>query len=98
MAPLMLFLFPERNFVNHEGQDTSYTVAMQIDGLQVGIPFQGNTIDLIGPITLTPEEKCEQEIGIIPQHPGDNQKVEIFLYKDGVAEPYLNLSLWINVR
>lgn len=84
--------------VDHEGHDTNYTVTMQIDGLQVGIPFQGNTVDRIGPITLTPEEKWEQEIGILPQHSGDNQKVEIFLYKDGGTEPYLNLSLWINVK
>ena len=46
--------------VNHEGKDTNYTIAMQIDGLQAGIPFQGNTVDRIGPVTLTPEEKWEQ--------------------------------------
>ena len=86
------------SIVNHEGQDMTYSVTMDIDGTQVGIPFQGGTVDTIGPITLKPEEKWEQEIGIEPQHPGSNQEVEIFLYKDGGAEPYLNLDLWINVN
>jgi uncharacterized membrane protein len=84
--------------VNHEGRDTTYTMMMQIDGNKVGIPFQGNTVNQIGPVALTPEEKWEQVIGIIPQHTGDNQEVEILLYKNGGAEPYLNLSLWINVN
>lgn len=84
--------------VNHEGQDTTYTVAMQIDGTQVSIPFEGGSVAGIGPITLKPEEKWEQELGIVPQHTGNNQKVEIFLYKDAGAEPYLNLHLWINVN
>ena len=84
--------------VNHEGQDTTYTVTMQIDGLHAGIPFQGSTVDRIGPITLTPEEKWEQQIGIVPQHTGDNQKVEVFLYKDSGTEPYLNLNMWINIK
>ena len=84
--------------INHEGQDTSYTVTMQVDGTQVSIPFQGGIVDRIGPITLKPEEEWNQEIGIKPQHTGDNQKVEIFLYKDGESEPYLNLNLTINVR
>jgi uncharacterized membrane protein len=84
--------------VNHEGQDTIYTVTMQIAGTQVGIPFQGNTLDSVGPIALTPEAEWEQEIGIMPQHTGNNQKVKIFLYKDGGSEPYLDLSLWINVN
>ena len=84
--------------VNHEGQNANHTVTVQIYGMQVLIPFQGGTIYSIGPMTLKPEEKWEQEIGIEPQHPGSNQEVEILLYKDGGAEPYLNLDLWINVN
>jgi len=84
--------------VNHEGKDTTYRVTIQVDGMQVGIPFQGRIVDEIIPITLTREEKWEQEIGIVPQHLGDNQKVEIFLYKEGGAKPYLNLNFWINVK
>lgn len=84
--------------VNHEGQDTIYSITMQIDGTQADIPFQGSMVDRIGPITLKPEETWEEEIGVEPQHTGVNQKVEIFLYKDGGAEPYLDLYLQINVR
>ena len=84
--------------VNHEQQDTSYTVGMQIDGSPVNIPFQGSSVNKIGPVVLAPEGKWEQAIGIIPQHSGDNQEVEIFLYKDGGTEAYLNLHLWINVK
>ena len=84
--------------VNHEGQDTAYNLTMEIEGSQVGIPFQGSMIESLGPINLLPEEKWEQEIGILPQHMGDNQEVELFLYKDSGAEPYLNLILWISVK
>jgi len=84
--------------VNHEGQSTTYTMIMQIDGAQVGISFQGNIVNNIGPITLKQGEKWDEEIGIQPQHTGDDQEVEILLYKGGGAEPYLNLSLWINVN
>lgn len=83
--------------VNHEQATTSYTVVMQIDGTQVNIPFQGGTVKSIGPVVLTPEEKWEQEIGIVPQHTGQNQEVLILLYKNGGTSPYLNLHLWINV-
>ena len=84
--------------VNHEDLNTTYSITMQIDGTQVSIPFQGGTVSSVGPIILKQGEQWEKEIGIEPQHTGDNQNVEIFLYKDGDAEPYLNLNLWINVN
>jgi uncharacterized membrane protein len=84
--------------VNHEGQETNYSVTMTIDGTQVNIPFQGKMADSINSITLLPGEKWEQEIGVTPQHTGDNQKVAIFLYKNGANEPYLDLNRWINVH
>jgi len=83
--------------VNHEQQNTSYSIAMQIDGVLVNIPFQGGSVQNLGPIVLAPEEKWEQEIGIAPQHIGDNQEVQLFLYKDEGTTAYLNLHLWINV-
>lgn len=83
--------------VNREQLQTSYTVAMQIDGIPADIFFQDDNLQSLGPIVLVPEEKWQQEIGIIPQHTGNNQEVEIFLYKDGGTTAYLNLNLWINV-
>lgn len=97
-------IFPEQwgrleiGIINHEGQNTNYNITMQIGGIQVGIPFQGGIANNIGPISLKPREKWEQEIGIEPQHTGDNQDVEILLYKNDETEPYLNLNLWINVN
>ena len=83
--------------VNDQGKDAMYTVTLIIDGTQVNIPFKGGMVESIGPFSLTPREIWEQTIGIVPQHIGNNQKVEILLYKDGGAEPYLDLDLWINV-
>ena len=83
--------------VNQEQQNTNYTVVMQINGSQVGIPFQGRIVQSLGPIVLIPGEKWEQEIGIVPQHTGENQEVELLLYKDNGTAPYLNLHLWVNV-
>jgi len=83
--------------VNREQQQTSYTVVMQIDGTPTNIFFQGSNVQNIRPIVLAPGEQWQQEIGIIPQHTGDNQEVELFLYKDGGTEAYVNLHLWINV-
>jgi uncharacterized membrane protein len=83
--------------INHEQQNTTYTVVMQIDGQQVGIAFQGTIVQNLGPIVLAPEVTWQQEIGIVPQHTGENQEVELLLYKDGGTAPYLNLHLWVNV-
>ena len=84
--------------VNHEQQDTSYTIVMQIDGTVVNMPFQDGSVQNLGPIILVPEEKWRQEIGIVPQHTGDSQQVELLLYKNNETEPYLNLHLWVNVK
>jgi uncharacterized membrane protein len=70
---------------------------MQIDGTPANITFQGSNVQNIGPIVLAPGEQWQQEIGIIPQHTGDNQEVELFLYKDGGTEAYVNLQLFIDV-
>jgi len=83
--------------VNHEQQNTTYTVVMQIDGQQVGIPFQGGIVQNLGPIVLAPKAQWEREIGIVPQHTGENQEVELLLYKDNGTAPYLSLHLWVNV-
>ena len=41
----------------------------------------------------------EGEASFAPQAPGENQKVQLFLYNDGQAEPYLGpLHLRVEVR
>ncbi len=53
----------------------------------------------VGPIPLANEEKWESEIVFVPMVPGESEKVEFTLYKNGDAEPLLEpLHLWINVK
>jgi hypothetical protein len=49
-------------------------------------------------ITLAQGEKWEVRIGFAPQHVGDNQEVEFFLYKDGATTAEKTLHLWVNVK
>jgi uncharacterized membrane protein len=84
--------------INQEQQETAYTVALQIDGMTTPISNNGASFNLLGPIKLQQGEKWEQEIGFAPQHIGDNQKAELFLYKDGAATAEETLHLWINVK
>jgi len=86
--------------VNHEQQKTTYIVRIKIDGEQVDMhDSSGVTIyPQLGPIELSDGEAWEQEIGIVPQHIAETQKVEFSLYKNGGNESYLELYFWINVR
>ncbi len=59
--------------MNREGQTTEYKVVIAIDGEMVGE---------VGPITLSHEEKWEQQA----------------LYRGGNTESYQTLHLWIDVR
>jgi uncharacterized membrane protein len=83
--------------VNHEYAEMSYTLKMTIDGEPADIIFENESVPEIGPVTLAEEETWEREIGILPEHAGEDQKVELLLYKDGVTESSLDLHLWINV-
>jgi hypothetical protein len=50
-----------------------------------------------GPIELAPGQ--EQRLPISWRAPalGDDQSVELLLFRDGVADPYRRLQLWIDV-
>lgn len=84
--------------VNNEGHETTYILMMQEDGSPLTILFHGNSLDYLGPFTLAPDEKWEEEIGIAPLDKGDKQELDMLLYKDGSTEPCLNLYLLINVK
>lgn len=76
--------------VNHEHETMSYWIQVTVNGLKD---------QELGPVVLGDEEKWEVEMSFIPKMPGDNQKVELFLYKNGEVEPSLGpLQLWLNVR
>ena len=75
--------------VNREHLPAVYHVEVVIDGERV---------KEISPITLSHEEKWEQEVTFTPMRPGENEKVEFMLYKGSGKEPYRSLYLWIDVK
>jgi uncharacterized membrane protein len=84
--------------INQEQRETTYSVALQIDGQDVAISHNGTNFNRLEHIKLQQGEKREFEIGFTPQHTGDNQKVEFFLYKDSAATTQETLHLWIDVK
>ena len=74
--------------INHEGVKTNYRVVVRIDG---------ELNNAIGPIILGTEEKDETIVSFVPQKKGNSQKVELFLYKNGLTDAYLELHFWLNV-
>ncbi|MFC2003653.1 DUF1616 domain-containing protein [Chloroflexota bacterium] len=73
---------------NHEYHTVSYLIQVRIDGM---------INNEIGPILLEHGEKSEEEVVFVPQKAGDNQKLELLLYKEGDANPYSEpLRLWFN--
>ncbi|MFC2040651.1 DUF1616 domain-containing protein [Chloroflexota bacterium] len=83
---------------NQEQQQTIYSSFIQIDGQPVNIVYYGQNMSRLNAISLEQGEKWEDEIGFAPTHTGENQKVEFFLYKEGLTEPYNTLLLWIDVK
>jgi uncharacterized membrane protein len=84
--------------VNHEHQTEVYSVNMTIDGKPVSIEILGRINDSLRPIELKEGEKWENEIEIIPQNSGDNQKVELLLFKGIETTAENSLHFWINVK
>jgi len=74
---------------NHEGREITYYIEVMIDGVKNGE---------VGPLILADEEKWEQEVSFAPQLPGDDQKVEFLLYKDGETEPHETLHIFVDVE
>jgi uncharacterized membrane protein len=83
--------------VNREQAPTTYSLMLQVDGQPASILYAGQSLDLLADITLQPDEKWEHEIGFVPVYVGDKQKVEFLLYKEGAAEVYNSLHLWVDV-
>ncbi|HEX7475965.1 MAG TPA: hypothetical protein VF318_08370, partial [Dehalococcoidales bacterium] len=72
--------------------------AVTIDGQPAVIYYAGSVLDRLESIELPQDGKWEQLIGFVPQHTGDNQKVEFSLYKNGETQPEDTLHLWVNVK
>ncbi len=74
-------------------------MGMTIDGERVDIDFGGTTyVESLGPIELQQGQKWENMIDIVPRHTGDNQKVELLLFKGSATTPDDSLHFWITVK
>ena len=75
--------------VNHEGKEVSYRVEVFIGS---------EKSSEVGPVVLVDGQKWEGEVSFVLETPGEDQKVEFWLYKEGEVEPYLEpLHLWVDV-
>lgn len=75
--------------INQEHETVTYQVKIKMDGVTTG---------RLKPIVLKPSEKYEQLVTFTPDEPGDKQKVEFLLFKQGQSEIYRSLHLWVNVK
>jgi uncharacterized membrane protein len=75
--------------INHEQETTSYRFEVQISEEKVYAK---------GPMSLENGEVWEQGVNFPLTVPGEDQKVEFLLFKNGSIEPSQeSLHLWINV-
>ncbi|MCL0075822.1 DUF1616 domain-containing protein [Dehalococcoidia bacterium] len=74
----------------------------EIMGYEVKIKVDGVLQRRIGPVELEHEESWREQVGFVPQEPGEDQKVQFVLYKirtlDAEDEPGPTLHLWIDVK
>jgi uncharacterized membrane protein len=75
--------------INHEQEEVSYLVEIVIDG----ISYSEN-----GPLNLENDDKWESQVSFQSDKPGNNQKIEFLLFKDGQIEIYRSLHLWVDVK
>lgn len=77
--------------VNQENRSVSYRIEVRISG---------ETVAEVDAGTLEPGDKWEKVIKFFPRMPGENQKVEFYLYANGKTEPHLKdpLHIFVHVR
>ncbi|MFA5309413.1 MAG: DUF1616 domain-containing protein [Dehalococcoidales bacterium] len=74
--------------INREQATLSYRVEININGAPE---------DILGPITLAADEKHEQQVTFTLENPGQQQRIDFFLYKQGQDEVLESLYLLVNV-
>jgi len=84
--------------VNQRQQTEVCYVQMTINDQSANIEFGGTITNILGPIELQQGEQWENEIGIIPDHIGNSQEVELFLYSNTETTAEDSLHFWINVK
>ncbi len=76
--------------VNREHETVSYRIEVRVDGVRS---------NEVGPLVLEYDEVWEDTVSFTPSTVGNNQKVELLLYKNKESEPYLKpLYLKIDVE
>jgi len=75
--------------VNYEHESTTYHIEIRIDG---------EVVKQIATEKLNDGQEWECQIDLVPQKQGENQKVEFYLYKNGMEQPYFDtpLSMYID--
>ena len=84
--------------INHDNQTEEYSVKIIIDSQPARIVFGGVNEDALANIKLQSNEKWENAIGIAPTHAGDNQEVDILLFKGAETQPADSLRFFVNVQ
>lgn len=74
--------------VNQEGRSTAYRLETRLDGEE---PVR------IGPFRLDDGERWQKALAVPVAAVGSHRRAEFVLYRDGEAEPYRRLHLWLDV-
>lgn len=75
--------------INREKETVTYTIRAFLGNTQVGS---------LGPLVLSDEVTWEGKINVTPATAGEQQKLELRLYRDPSNEPYRTLHLFVDVR
>ncbi len=75
--------------INREQESVYYIIEIKIDGIKIGE---------LGPILLEHGGKSELPVSFVTDKPGEHQKVEFLLYRQGRAEADESLYLWVDVK
>jgi len=75
--------------VNHEGETATYTIRSLLGGIHSGSA---------GPLTLKDGDKWEGQISVTPASAGEQQKLELRLYRDTGSEAYRSVHLFVDVK
>ena len=75
--------------INHEQEEVSYLVEIVIDGISYSEK---------GPLNLEDDDKWESQVSFQSNKPGNDQKIEFLLFKDGQIEIYRSLHLWVDIK
>ena len=91
--PTLLYMGQSQEYnvgiVNHEGEVVTYTIRAFLDDVPVG---------LAGPLTLKDGDEREGQISVTPASAGEQQKLELWLYRDTETEVYRRVHLFVNVE